>query len=405
MTEETTWVGVPDASDFPIENLPWGIFDAGTGPRAGVAIGDHVLDLSAAHDDGLLDGLPADTFADGTLNRFAALGHETWSTTRLRVGELLTDDTAESRVGLIPRSEVRMRLPLAIGDYVDFYSSLHHATNVGKLFRPGQEPLLPNWRYLPVGYHGRASTVVVSGTDVTRPAGQRQNPEGGPPLFGPSTRLDIELEVGFITGPGNTLGEPIAAAAAEEHIFGVCLVNDWSARDIQAWEYVPLGPFLGKSFATSMSPWIVPLDALTPYRVDPPRQEPEVLPYLQIGGPSGLDLHLEIVINDTTVSHTEFKDMYWTMAQQLAHATVNGAVVHPGDLFASGTVSGPDPGTEGSLLELTRGGERPIVLSDGTDRTFLEDGDRVTIRGWCGGNGAPRIGFGVCAGAVLPNTA
>lgn len=391
-----TWVAVPEGSSFPIENLPYGIFDDGRGARAGVAIGADILDVTAAHRDGLIGALPDGVFDSGTLSAFAALGPEAWTATRRRVTELLTDASAAARVRLVPQRSVTMRLPVAVGDYVDFYSSEHHARNVGEMFRPQQEPLLPNWKHLPVAYHGRASTVVVSGTDIVRPWGQRRGGDGRPE-FGPSTRLDFELEVGFVTGPGNVLGEPIPVAEAEQHIFGTCLVNDWSARDIQAWEYVPLGPFLGKSFATTMSPWIVPLAALEPYRTMPPPQDPPALPYLRTEGATGLDLDLEVELNGTVVSRTSFRHMYWSMAQQLAHATVNGAAIRPGDLFASGTVSGPDRGTEGSLLELTRNGTEPLTLPDGSVRAFLEDGDTVVLRARAG----DRVGFGACSGTVV----
>jgi len=364
-----TWVPLPEGTPFPLANLPYGLFTTGDGARVGVAIGDHILDLTAAEEVGLIGTAPPGAFAARDLNAFAAHGPETWSATRDRIGELLTDGAAADRVLLIPQAEARMLLPVRIGDYVDFYSSLEHASNVGRLFRPGEKPLLPNWRHLPVGYHGRASTVVVSGTEVTRPSGQRSGDSG--PVFGPSTRLDFELEVGFIVGPGNGEGDPITTGDAEDHIFGLCLVNDWSARDIQAWEYVPLGPFLGKSFATTISPWIVPLAALAPHRVPPPTQNPPVLPHLRAVGDRGVAI-------DLTVS-------------------VNGTVVRPGDLCASGTVSGPTPGSGGSLLELTWNGGRPITLDDGSRRTFLEDGDTVVMTG-----GAGEIGFGACAGTIRP---
>jgi fumarylacetoacetase len=361
-------------------------------PRAGFATGDQILDLTA------LDGLdvPDGTFAGPTLNPFIGLGREAWTAVRSTVTEVL----AEGSASLVPQAEATMHLPIAVGDFVDFYSSIHHATNVGRLFRPDAEPLLPNWRHLPVGYHGRSGTVMVSGTDIIRPAGQRRGVDGGPPVFGPSVALDFELEVGFVTGNANAPGQPIPIDEAEDHIFGMCLINDWSARDIQGWEYQPLGPFLGKSFATTMSPWIVPMDALTPFRVDPPPQHPEVLPYLQTEGPTALDLQLEVAINGTTVTRTGFADMYWTVAQQLAHATVNGATARAGDLFASGTVSGPAAGTLGCLLEITRNGAEPITLEDGSERRFLENGDTVVITGWCG-SGDAAIGFGECVGRVV----
>jgi fumarylacetoacetase len=290
---------------------------------------------------------------------------------------------------------------VAIGDYVDFYSSLEHATNLGRLFRPTSDPLMPNWRHLPVGYHGRAGSVVVSGAPVRRPLGQRPPAaEGEPPTFGPSERLDIELELGFLTGPGNELGTPIAAAGAAEHIFGFVLVNDWSARDLQRWEYQPLGPFLGKSFATSMSAWVVPLAAVEPFLVPAPPQDPEPLPYLRVDGDWALDLALEIELDGVVVSHGNARGLYWTFPQQLAHATVNGANARPGDLFASGTISGSEHGSEGSLIELTRGGREPLELPGGERRSFLEDGDTVVLRGRCG----DAVAFGEVAGTILPAT-
>ena len=382
---------------FPIENLPYGVFSTdGTAPRVGVAFGDGILDLSAIDSLDVPDG----TFAAPSLNPFIALGRSVWAVVRAQVSEMASRGGA----AFVPQAEATMHLPIEVGDYVDFYSSIEHATNVGRLFRPEGEPLLPNWRHLPVAYHGRAGTVVVSGTDIRRPSGQRRGEDG--PIFGPSTALDFELEVGFVTGNANKLGEPVGIDQAEEHIFGVCLVNDWSARDLQAWEYQPLGPFLGKSFATSISPWIVPIDALVPYRVQPPLQDPDVLPYLRSSGPTALDLHLEVEIipngkpSGTVVTRSGFADTYWTMSQQLAHATVNGATACAGDLFASGTVSGPEPGTFGCLLEITKGGAEPITLDDGAERTYLEDGDTVVISGWCGSDEA-LIGFGECVGRIV----
>jgi len=313
---------------------------------------------------------------------------------------------------VLERSAATMRLPFQVGDYVDFYSSLEHATNLGKILRPGGEPLLPNWRWLPIGYHGRSSTIVVDGTPVVRPHGQSKATEADRPTFGPTSSLDIELEVGFVTGPGNRMGEPIATAHAREHIFGLVLVNDWSARDIQAWEYQPLGPFLAKSFATSVSPWVVTLDALEPYRVAGPAQEPAPLEYLQAQDAWNYDISLEVQIQSErmlaerisamTVARSNFKDMYWSMAQQLAHATVNGTAVRPGDLYASGTISGSGPESAGSLIELTWRGAKPLSLPTGEKRAFLEDGDTVTLRGHCERPGFPRIGFGKVSGTVLP---
>ena len=411
-----SWVPVPVGSGFPLQNLPYGVFSTPeAGPRVGVAIGDQILDLDAVAKAGLFDGLelPAAVCASPTLNRFIALGRPLWREVRAWVAELLSAGNDELEAAgiagraIVPQRDATMHIPIEVPDYVDFYSSIHHASNVGMLFRPDAEPLLPNWRHLPVGYHGRAGTIVVSGTEITRPSGQRRGADGGPPVFGPSIALDFELEVGFVTGDANALGEPIPVGKAEQHIFGLCLVNDWSARDLQAWEYQPLGPFLGKSFATSITPWIVPLDAVEPYRVAPPPQDPEVLPYLRTEGFAGLDLRLEVEIvpegaAGTTVTRTGFADMYWTMSQQLAHATVNGATAHAGDLFASGTVSGPEPGTLGCMLEITKNGTEPIMLDDGSERAYLRNGDEVILRGWCGAGDGPLISFGECRGVVLP---
>lgn len=390
-------------ADFPIENLPYGVFDAGGGPRVGVAIGEHVLDLRAAA--GHLPASSAEALASDSLGPFLGLGRGAWTEARARITTLLSADRAQVVDALHRRDQVEMRMPFEPGDYVDFYSSIEHATNLGRMFRPDQEPLLPNWRHLPVGYHGRASSVVVSGTPVVRPSGQIK-PLDGPPVHGPTRALDIELEVGFVTGPGNELGKPIPIDEARDHIFGLVLVNDWSARDIQRWEYQPLGPFLGKSFATSVSPWVVTLDALEPFLTTPPAQDPEPLDYLRTAQEWAVDLELEVLLQSAamsapqSISRTNFSGMYWTMAQQLAHVTMNGTNVRPGDLYASGTVSGPDPGSYGSLIELTWGGERPIALGDGSERRFLEDGDTVILRGWCDRPGRPRIGFGECVGTV-----
>lgn len=403
-----SWVPVDPGSDFPIQNLPFGVFSsAGRSPRVGVAIGRDIVDVSVLSDAGVFGNLslPSDLFSAATLNPFLELGKPTWESVRRELSSLLSDTAQRTSLApeafLVPMADAQMHLPVDVGDYIDFYSSLEHATNVGKLFRPDEPPLLPNWRHLPIGYHGRSSSIVVDGTPIVRPSGQRKPPDGDP-VFGPTRRLDIELEVGFITGNGNRQGVPVAVDAAEDHIFGLVLVNDWSARDIQAWEYRPLGPFLGKSFATSISPWVVPLQALAPYRVSAPAQDPLPFPHLAIEPNRGFDLSLTVDLNGTTVTTTNFRHMYWTMAQQLAHATSNGANVRAGDLFASGTVSGPEPEALGSLLEMTRNGVEPIQLDDGTSRMFLEDGDRITLRGWCTSDGAPRIGFGTCRGVVTP---
>jgi fumarylacetoacetase len=403
-----SWVSVPAESDFPIQNLPYGIFStADRSPRVGVAIGDDILDLAMLADAGHLAGIdlePPNVHAD-RLNHLMRLPRLTRVALRERLSTLLRRDNPDLIAGstrwLVPGSAAAMHLPCEVGDYVDFYSSLEHATNLGKLFRPGGEPLLPNWRHLHVAYHGRASTVVVSGTQVVRPHGQRKAPTADAPSFGPSTRLDFELEVGFFTGAGPQLGTTIALSDAEDHIFGFALVNDWSARDLQAWEYVPLGPFLGKSFATTVSPWIVTREALAPFRVEPPPQEPRPLPYLSEAATPGLAIDLEVKLNSTLISTTSFRSMYWTPAQQLAHASSNGTAIRAGDLYASGTVSGSTPGAAGSLIELTWNGTAPIPLEDGSTRTFLEDGDTVTLRGRCRAGGATPIGFGACCGTVI----
>ena len=363
----------------------FGVFsDADGSSRGGFRVGDGVLDLAAA-------GLGS-VFEASSLNPFLALGRAAWEDTIERVEQLVTGGAE-----LLPLAGLTSHLPVEIGDYVDFYSSLEHATNLGRLFRPNTEPLLPNWRHLPVGYHGRAGTVVVSGTPVVRPCGQAKAPDEPAPSYGPSRRLDIELELGFVVGVGSRLGEPVATSAFRDHVFGVALVNDWSARDIQAWEYQPLGPFLGKSFATSVSAWITPLALLEDRFVPSPPQDPEPLPYLRVDGDWALDVELEVELAGAVVSRGNANGLYWTMPQQLAHATVNGASIRTGDLFASGTISGPDPGSEGSLIELTANGVRPLDLGDGSTRTFLEDGDEVVLRGRAGD-----VELGEVRGTVLP---
>jgi fumarylacetoacetase len=344
-------------------SLPYGVFSrTGERPRVGVLVGDHIADLSA------LPLAHAVDFAEPSLNAFMSRGRQAWLDNQAELRQILSRDQ-----DLIPGTDVRLHLPFEVADYVDFYSSEHHATNVGRIFRPDGEPLSRNWRHLPIGYHGRAGTVVVSGTPIRRPSGQLR-----PGVFGPSERLDIEAEVGFVVGTPAPAGR-VATADFAEHVFGVVLVNDWSARDIQSWETVPLGPFLGKSFATSVSPWVVPLAALEHLRVEPPPRDPEPLPYLREPEPWGLDLELTVRLNGTVISRPPFRHMYWTAAQQLAHLTVNGASLRTGDLFASGTVSGPEPDQRGCLLELTWNGEHTIELDDGDERTFLADGDEVII--------------------------
>jgi fumarylacetoacetase len=363
----------------------FGVFSvAGDEPRVGFRVGGGILDLTASGRDAV--------FSQPSLNAFLAAGRRAWEGALGRIAKLV-----ESGHEVVPLDEATVHLPFRVGDYVDFYSSLEHATNLGRLFRPDADPLLPNWRHLPVGYHGRAGTVVVGGTPVVRPCGQARGPDDPEPRFGPSRKLDIELEVGFVVGVGSTLGVPVHASDFREHVFGVVLVNDWSARDIQAWEYQPLGPFLGKSFATSISAWVTPLALLEDRFVLPPAQDPEPLPYLRVPANWGLDIELEVELSSTIVSRTNSRSLYWTMPQQLAHATVNGASLRTGDLFASGTISGPDPGSEGSLIELTRNGTHPIMLGDGSTRSFLEDGDTVVLRGRAGD-----VELGEVAGTILP---
>ena len=392
------------SSPFPIQNLPYGVFSPRReSRRVGVAIGDQVADLAALEAAGLL-GRTDGAFSTGSLNAFMAAGKRLWTDVRSRLTDLLAAENraAAVRHSLVPQSEVKLHLPFQVADYVDFYSSINHAENVGRIFRPDAEPLTANWRYLPIGYHGRSGTVVVSGTPIVRPRGQRQGPPGKDPTFGPSTRLDIECEVGFVVGVGSTMGQPVPASAFAEHVFGVVLLNDWSARDIQAWESAPLGPFLGKSFATSVSPWVVPLAALGPARVALPQQEPPPLPYLRDDDPWALQLGLSISLNGEVVSQPPFASMYWSPGQQLAHLTVNGASLRTGDLYGSGTVSGPAPEQRGSLLELTGNGTTPIRLRDGSTRAFLEDGDTVSITASARGAEDVRIGFGSVEGTVVP---
>jgi fumarylacetoacetase len=396
-----------------VANLPFGVFShapvGGGGRRIGVAVGDCVLDVGPLLDDPV--------FSAPTLDRFLAQGPAAWSETRARMAGFLTDARYREAVTphLLPRSDVALHLPFTVGDYVDFYCSLDHAANVGRMFRPdapgnpggsgvspGRAGLLPNWRHMPVGYHGRAGTVVVSGTPVVRPWGQRRPPGAEAPTFGPSGRLDIEAEVGFVVGVGSRLGEPVPLEAFAERVFGVVLLNDWSARDIQAWEYQPLGPFLGKSFATSISPWVVPLEALSAARVDGPAQDPTPLPYLRRAEPWGLDLAIEVAVNGSVVSRPPFATQYWTPDQMLAHLTVNGASTRTGDLFASGTVSGPAPDQRGSLLELSWNGTEPLTLADGSTRSFLEDGDTVTISATAPAAGGGRLSLGEVTGTIHP---
>ncbi|MDG4784215.1 fumarylacetoacetase [Micromonospora sp. WMMD961] len=395
-----TWVTGADGSPYGVTNLPYGVFRTDGGqPRIGVRIGSWVFDLAAAEAADLV--LAAGALCRSTLNDFMALGRPQWTAVRQRITELLTDPAHRAAVEplLVPLDDVELLLPIEVADYVDFYSSEHHASNVGQIFRPGQPPLLPNWKHLPIGYHGRAGTVVVSGTPVIRPTGQRPSADG--PVTGPSVRLDIEAEVGFVVGVPSPLGQRVAVDDFADHVFGVVLVNDWSARDIQAWEYQPLGPFLGKSFATSVSAWVTPLDALGDAFVPAPDQDPPVVDYLRDVPHLGLDLRLVVQWNGEQVSEPPFATMYWTPAQQLAHLTVNGASLRTGDLYASGTVSGPDRSQVGSFLELTWGGAEPVKVGDET-RTFLADGDTVTITATAPGPDGTTIALGEVTGTVRP---
>ena len=405
-----TWLDLPAHHPFGVHNLPYGVFSTGGADRrVGVRVGEHVLDLAACAERAGMES--AAVWRAGSLNPFLDLGREAWASGRTWLVEQLTNEAHRDAVQphLLPVADVTMHLPIEVADYVDFYASEHHATNVGRMFRPDSEPLTPNWRHLPIGYHGRSGTVVVSGTDVLRPHGQRKRPTDPAPVFGPSIRLDIEAELGFVVGGGTRLGEPVALADADDHLFGVVLLNDWSARDLQAWEYVPLGPFLGKSFATSISPWVVTTDALRTARVALPGQDPAPLPYLRgevtadgAGTAYGLDVHVEVDWNGTVVSRPEFREMYWSPAQMLAHMTVNGATLRSGDLFGSGTISGPAEDTRGCFLELTWSGAQPLTLGDGSRRTFLEDGDTITLTATAPGLDGSVIGFGECVGTVRP---
>lgn len=411
-----SWVEVPKGSDFPIQNLPFGIFKTRyLTAVAGVAIGNHVIDLVYLHENGFLDGLglPSGVFNQPYLNDFIALGKKKAREVRGRISELLRSDNDELKsnlaareIALIPMSEVQMMMPVRVPNYTDFYSSEEHATNVGSMFRDPKHALLPNWKHLPVGYHGRPSSIVVSGTPIHRPKGQLKPVDTEPPIFSPSRKLDFELEVAFITCTETKLGQSINTRQAEDHIFGFVLFNDWSARDIQQWEYVPLGPFLGKNFGSTVSPWIVTMDALEPFRVEGPEQNPHVLPYLSFEGSKNFDIRLEVLIQPnnseaTTVCRSNFKYMYWNVNQQLAHHTVNGCNIQVGDVYASGTISGPSPGSYGSMLELSWNGQKPLTMPDGTERKFIEDGDTVIIKGLAEKDGV-RIGFGECKGKVLP---
>ncbi len=411
-----SWVQIPKDSDFTIHNLPFGVFqNKRLSPRAGIAIGDKIVDLSVLHDGGFLSEitqLPEGIFLKDSLNDLIALGKSVTRRIRDKVQDLLKEENPSLRdhqirgKAMVTRKEAIMLLPVKVGDYTDFYSSMDHATNVGTMFRDPDNALLPNWKHMPVGYHGRASSIIPSGIPIHRPKGQFKDVDMEKPGFGPSKRLDFELELAFITGKATRMGDSISTEDAENHIFGFVLFNDWSARDIQAWEYVPLGPFLGKSFASSISPWIVTLEALEQFRISGPVQDPEVLPYLQCKKNHSFDINLEVFIQPenkkaTKVCSSNYRHMYWNIAQQLAHQTVNGCNINIGDMYASGTISGPSPESYGSMLELAWKGTKPVQLEEGGERTFIENGDRVIMKGYCEKNGI-RVGFGEVTSQVLP---
>ncbi len=404
-----SWIEIPDHSDFSVYNIPFGIGSGDEGPFVCTRIGDEVINLYALAQTGFFSGLINDieVLKQPVLNPFIALGKKITNEARLRLQETLTN-TQSPLCHLpdvfTPWQRVTMHVPVAIGDYTDFYSSIEHATNAGRMFRDPANALLPNWRHLPIGYHGRSSSIVISGTPVHRPKGQTKAPDAELPTFGPTRRLDFELEMGFVIGRETQLGQSVSTSEAEDYIFGLVLFNDWSARDIQQWEYVPLGPFLAKNFASGIAPWIVTLEALEPFRVAGPKQEPEVLPYLQYEGLKNYDIHLEVEITPDqsqpgVVSRSNFKYMYWNMCQQLAHHTSNGCNIRIGDLMASGTISGPDPDSLGSMLEISLGGKNPVTLPGGETRAFIEDGDTVTLRGW-GEKDGVRVGFGAVSNRI-----
>ncbi|MGO3858741.1 MAG: fumarylacetoacetase [Neisseriaceae bacterium] len=413
MSPKSSFVAVAPDCDFPIQNLPYGIFSQqDSAPRAGVAIGDYVLDLALLEARGLLQPSSTPVFNQPTLNAFIDLGRDTWQRIRAELQQLLAADTATLRddadlraQALIPQADVTMHLPVDVPGYTDFYSSKEHAYNVGCMFRDPKNALLANWSELPVGYNGRASSVVVSGTDIVRPSGQIKLPDQERPVFSACRKLDIELETGFIVGKTTQLGETISIDDAEAHIFGMVLLNDWSARDLQQWEYVPLGPFNAKTFGTSISPWIVTMAALEPFRCAGPEQDPKPLAYLQTSGEGNYDINLQVAIavdgGETVIANTNYKYMYWSMAQQLTHHTIAGCNVRVGDVMGSGTISGPTKDSRGSLLELTWNGTEPITLHNGEERTFIADGDTLIMRGHCQKEGL-RVGFGEVSGKILP---
>mgnify|MGYP001469755973 CR=1 FL=1 len=411
-----TWLEIPKNTDFPIQNIPFGVFltrdDIIT---IGTRIGDYAIDLGALHQLGYFEGIPLtdDIFLQDTLNDFIADGRKTWRLVRDRISDIfeksntaLKDNKEHLDRVIFSMDEIEMQLPVQIGDYTDFYSSKEHATNVGSMFRDPDNALLPNWLHLPVAYHGRSSSIIPSGIPVHRPQGQKLPNGATKPIFGPSRLVDFELEMPFITTAANELGQPIPVDEAEDYIFGLVLFNDWSARDIQSWEYVPLGPFLAKNFASTISCWIVTLDALEPFRTESPKPEEELLPYLQYTGKKSFDINLEVALQpdgkkETVVCKSNFKHLYWNMSQQLAHHTINGCPVNSGDMMGSGTISGPTPKSFGSMLELSWKGSKPVKLKDGGDRKFIEDNDTVVMRGYCQNDGV-RIGFGECSTKLLP---
>lgn len=411
----SSWIDISANSDFSIENIPFGIYSTNNVPRAATRIGDTVVDLDVLHKAGLLTGLnlPEEVLNQPTLNDFIELGKPVTNATRARIQELFNADNGELRDNESLRvdalwnlNEVQMHMPVRVGDYTDFYSSREHATNVGIMFRDPANALLPNWLHIPVGYHGRASSIVLSGTPIHRPKGQTKADDADVPSFGPCRLLDFELEMGFVVGKSNKMGTAVSVEDAEDHIFGMVIFNDWSARDIQKWEYVPLGPFLGKNFASSVSPWIITMEALEPFRSASPKQEPAVLPYLEQKKDHNFNINLEAIIEtpegvSKTVSNSNFKHMYWSMAQQLAHHTVNGCNMNVGDMCASGTISGPTEDSYGSMLEISWKGTKPVSMPDGTERRFIQDGDSVIMKAFCEKDGK-RVGFGEVRSKVLP---
>ena len=402
-----TWIRIQKDSDFSLGNFPFGVMKTAAGHHVVSRIGDYVIDMHELQKKGYLNGinLPENVFNQKFINPFIECKKTTCTSVRKQLIQLFSDENSalaknksDHAVVLIDAASVEMTLPIQVGDYTDFYSSIEHATNVGKMFRDPANALLPNWKHLPVGYHGRSSSIIVSGVDIHRPKGQTKPKDDEGPVFGPCRLLDFELEMSFITYPGKALGESISTAEADEYIFGMCLFNDWSARDIQKWEYVPLGPFLAKNFASSIAPWIIMMEALEPYRVKGPVQDPKVLPYLEYKGDKNIDINLEVLIQpegsvESTVSKSNYKYMYWNMNQQLAHQTINGCNIKAGDMYASGTISGPTEDSFGSMLEISWSGQKSVLLKDGSERKFIQDGDTVIIRGFCSKDGK-RVGFG-----------